>query len=118
LFIFFTGIFANFFVIGNIFVEGDAITTLRNALMNTDQLRIGILAFVIMVICDLILTWALFIMFKPANNNLSIFAAMFRMVNVAIFGVALFHLFEVLHVTGNTGTASVEYIQSEIMRAF
>lgn len=97
--IFVTGIFANFFVLESIVVPGDAATTFNYILENEFQFRIGFLSFVIMVVFDVMLTWALYLIFEPVNRNLSLFGSWFRLVNTAIFGVALFALFNVLHLT-------------------
>lgn len=118
--IFLTGIFANFFVVESLVVQGDAVATLANITGNATQFRIGILSFIIMVVFDLILTWALYVFTKPLSTNLSLFAAWFRLVNCAIFGVALFNLFDVLTLIGNDAyltSVSTEYIQSEVMRS-
>lgn len=103
--IFVTGIFANFFVLESIVVPNDANATYNNIVKNTTQFRVGFLSFVIMVVFDLVLTWALYVIFEPVNRKLSLFAAWFRLVNTAIFGVALFALFNVLHLT-----SGVEYL--------
>ena len=97
--IFVTGIFANFFVLESIVVPNDAQVTYNNILENTSRFRIGFLSFVIMVVFDVVLTWALYVLFEPVNRNLSLFGAWFRLVNTALFGVALFALFNVLHLT-------------------
>ena len=105
--IFVTGIFANFFVLESIVVPNNAASTFNNILENTSQFRLGFLSFVIMVAFDVVLTWALYLIFEPVNKNLSLFGAWFRLVNTAIFGVALFALFNVLHLT-----SGVEYLNA------
>jgi len=120
LFIFVTGIFANFFVIEGMVMPGDPAGTLRNLQANPTQLRIGVLSFIIMVVADLLLTWALYVLFRPVNAALSSFAAMFRLVNVAIFGMALSHLMSVLTLTGamgNIGASPAGYVQVAVMRS-
>lgn len=120
LIIFITGIFANFFILESLVVQDDASATFRNIQEGASQFRVGILAFVFMVLFDLVLTWALYLLLLPVNKNLSLFAAWFRLVNVAIFGVALFSLFDVLELTGGSlylTEVSTEYIQAEVMRA-
>lgn len=97
--IFVTGIFANFFILERMVIPNDATSTFNNILENTLRFRTGILSFVIMVVFDVVLTWALFLIFEPVNRNLSLLSAIFRLVNTAIFGVALFTLFNVLHLT-------------------
>jgi hypothetical protein len=96
LIIFISGIFANFFVLQSLIVPGDAAATANNIMASELLFRIGIFSFLIMVIYDVVLAWALYILLKPANQSLSLLAAWFRLVNATIFGVALYNLFSVL----------------------
>ena len=107
LIIFITGIFANFFVLESMLVPGDANATAGNIMDNTMQFRIGILSFFVMVIIDLLLVWALYLLFKPVNRDLSLLAAWLRLVNATIFGVALYHLFGVLELLGGADFLTV-----------
>jgi len=96
LIIFITGIFANFFVIEDLIVPGNAATTVSNIAANESLYRIGILSFIIMVIFDVVLAWALYILLKPVNKSLSLLAAWLRLINATIFGIALHNLLNVL----------------------
>jgi hypothetical protein len=107
LLIFITGIFSNFFVLENIIVSGDASATAKNLVSNDFLYRIGILSFIIMVIVDLILAWALYILFEPVNRNLSLLSSWFRLVNATIFGVALYKLFYVVQLLNGDSFLSV-----------
>ncbi len=118
--IFFTGIFANFFILEKMLVPDDAAATLANITGNTGQYRLGVFCFIVMVLFDLVLTWALYVLLESANKPLALFMAWFRLVNCAIFGVALFQLFDVLELTGSHAylqEASAVYLQTEVMRA-
>jgi hypothetical protein len=118
--IFITGIFANFFTLERLVIDGDAGATLANISENAALFRLGILFFIIMVLFDLMLSWALYLLFNSINQPLSLFMAWFRLVNAAIFGVALFHLFDVLVLTGNEAylvEVSTAYIHAELMRS-
>ncbi|MCG6975545.1 MAG: DUF4386 domain-containing protein [Acidiferrobacterales bacterium] len=99
--IFISGIFANFFVLEGLVVAGDAAATATRIMDNGSQLRVGILSFFIMVIFDLLLVWALYLLFRPVNKDVSLLAALLRLVNVAIFGVALYHLVDVMQLSGD-----------------
>ena len=119
--IFISGIFANFLVLENIVVPGDANSTIINIESNTLLFRTGILSFIIMVIADLLVAWALYLLFVPVNKNLSLLAAWLRLVNVTIFGVALFNLFNVLHVINDTtyfSSIDNSLLQAQVMLFF
>ena len=98
LIIFITGIFSNFFVLESLIVPGDAATTANNIMVNDFLYRIGILSFIIMVVFDVILAWALYVLLKPVNKNLSLLSGWLRLVNSTIFGIALYNLFNVLQI--------------------
>jgi hypothetical protein len=84
-------------------VPGDAAATVSNIVDNQGRFRIGVLSFIIMVIFDVVLTWALYILLAPVNKDLSLLAAWFRLVNCAIFGIALFNLPAALTLAGGAG---------------
>jgi uncharacterized membrane protein len=107
LIIFVTGIFANFFVIKSLWVPGDAPATFENIRQNTGSFQIGIIAFILMVIFDLILVWALYYLLLPVNKQLSLLTAWLRLVNVALFGAALYHLPNILKMANSPGIYSL-----------
>ncbi len=83
--IFFAAIFANFFVLQSILDE--PVATIRD---NHQTVRFGIVAFLITVVFDVIVAWALYELYK--SHLLSGLAALFRMMHAAIMGVAIFAL--------------------------
>jgi hypothetical protein len=94
LIIFFAAIFANFFVIESL-VNDPALTIRENHMM----VRFGILAFLITVIFDVIVAWALLELYK--DHLLSVLSTLFRMMHAAIMGVAVFALVVALSLTGS-----------------
>jgi hypothetical protein len=105
--IFITGILSNFFVLEALVVPGDAAATAANIADGDMQFRLGILGFLIMVIFDVLLVWSLYELLKPANKSLSLLAALLRLVNGTIFGVALYHLFDVLQLLSSSAYLSI-----------
>ncbi len=98
---FFAAIFANFFVIEGLIVPGDAEITTNNILANLPLFRFGIVSFLIVLICDVLVAWALYIFLKPAHKSLSVLAAWFRLLYTALFGAALFGLVIVLRLVSS-----------------
>ena len=94
LIIFFAAIFANFFVIESL-VNNPVLTIQENHMM----VRFGILAFLITVIFDVIVAWALLELYK--DHMLSVLSTLFRMMHAAIMGVAVFALVVALSLTGS-----------------
>ena len=50
-----------------------------------------------MVVADVVLAWALFVLFRRTHARLSLLSGWLRLVNATIFGLALYHLFHVKH---------------------
>lgn len=85
LIIFFAAIFANFFVLESIL--NDPLNTIQQ---NHIIVRIGILAFLITVVFDVIVAWALYELYK--DHFLTGLSMLFRMMHAAIMGVAIYAL--------------------------
>ena len=98
LIIFITGFFSNFFVLEKLVTPADAAITASNILSNDLLFRLGILGFIIMVIFDVMLAWALYLILKPVNKDLSLLSGWLRLVNSTIFGIALYNLFSILEI--------------------
>lgn len=89
-------IFANFFVFERMIVAGDAAATIANITADELLFRFGILSFVLVLILDVIVAWALYILLKRVNRNMAMLAALFRLFYTAIFAAAIFNFLSVL----------------------
>ncbi|MBU1094960.1 MAG: DUF4386 domain-containing protein [Bacteroidetes bacterium] len=83
--IFFAAIFANFFVLESI-LKDPLVTIQQNHMV----VRFGILAFLVTVVFDVVVAWALYELYK--EHNLSGLSTLFRMMHAAVMGVAIFAL--------------------------
>ena len=88
--------FANSIAFENLIVPGDAATTANNIIANESLFRFGIAGWVIVLAFDAVVAWALYVLLKPVSRSLSLLAAWFRLVFVAIFASALVNLSSVL----------------------
>lgn len=68
-------IFANFFVLENLIVPGDAAATADNISASEGLFRIGIASLLIVVVLDVVVAVALYIVLKPVNTSLALLAA-------------------------------------------
>lgn len=82
LIIFFAAIFANFFVIESV-LKDPVLTIQKNDML----VRFGVLAFLVTIVFDVVVAWALFLLYK--THNLSGLSTLFRMMHAAIMGVAV-----------------------------
>ncbi len=105
--IFITGIFANFSVLESLRRE-DPISTLNNIQDSNELYLQGVFAFLIMVIADLLLTWVLYRIFKEYSPKRTAITVLFRLINVAFFGAALYFLFDVQSLIPSVALSEVE----------
>jgi len=77
-------------------VPGDATTTANNIMTSEILFRIGICSILIVLICDVVVAWALYIFLKQVNESLSLLTAWFRLVYAATLGIALLNFVIVL----------------------
>jgi len=78
----FFGVFVESFI-----VPGDAATTASNIKASELLFRMGIASWLIVLAADAVIAWALYVLLVPASKALSLLAAWFRLVFVAIFGI-------------------------------
>jgi hypothetical protein len=83
--IFFAAIFANFMMLERLKQEPELLVEYEPGLV-----RVGILAFMITVVFDVVVAWALYVLFK--DHPLSLPSMLFRMMHAAIMAVAIFAL--------------------------
>ena len=83
--IFFAAIFANFFALESL-IKAPIKTVANNDLI----VRIGIIAFLITVVFDVVVAWALKELYR--SHSLTGLSTYFRMMHAAIMGVAIFAL--------------------------
>jgi hypothetical protein len=106
------------FVHGSLVVKGDASTTFNNILSSNGLFKAEILGWVIILISDIIIAWALYIFLKPMNKNLSLLGAWLRLTYSAILGIAILNLVFVLlllRATNDVSSFKIEQIQSLMM---
>jgi hypothetical protein len=107
LIVFVLAIFANFFVVEGLIEPGDAAATAANIMDSEGLFRSGLVAFTVVFVLDLVITWALYVFFKTVNRDLSMLAALFRLVYTVLLGVALIGFFLVLQLVSGAGYLSV-----------
>ena len=90
--IFFSAIFANFFVL-----EKVAETPLQIVQESPDLIRWGIMAFMIAALFDIVVAWALKELYK--KHPLTSLSTYFRLMHAIMFGLSVFVLLEILSVS-------------------
>lgn len=95
------GVFANFFVREGLIVTDDAQATAANIAESQGLFRLGMAGFLVIFFLDVIVSWALYIVFRSANRDLSLLGAWFRIVYTVFLGAALIYFFQALQFLGD-----------------
>ncbi|MDY7026418.1 MAG: DUF4386 domain-containing protein [Pseudomonadota bacterium] len=82
--------------IDKLIVPGDAAATFTNLSGSESLFRVGIVSWLIVLVADTVLAWALYYFLKPVNRGLSFLAGCFRLLFVAIFAVNMLSWAEIL----------------------
>ncbi len=101
------GIFGELFVRNKLIVSGDATATANNIMSSQLLWRIGIAGDLIMHVCDVPLALIFYILLKPVNKNLALFAVLFILIQSAVMVATKLNLFTPLFLLG-----SADYLKS------
>ena len=103
------GVFAEVFVRGALVVRDDAAATATNILAHEPLYRSGLAADLIMLACYLAVTFLFYDLFKPAGRSLSLLAAFFSLVGIAVLAVnSLNHLASLVFLGGASYLSAFE----------
>jgi hypothetical protein len=89
---FLLALFADGFVLQSLIVPGDEVTTTDNIKADELLFWMGIICYIIILVLDVIIALALYIILKQVNKSISLFAAILRLLYTFIFGISLFAL--------------------------
>ncbi len=114
------GIFANLSVREGLSVTDDAAATAANIVESEGLFRLGMVAFAVIFLLDVVVAWALHLVFRPASPDLSLVAAWSRIVYTVFLGVALIFFFQALQLLGGADfldTFSPEQLDAQALIA-
>lgn len=89
-------IFAETYIGGKLIVPADAAETARNIIANQLLFRVGIASSLVIVVSDVALITATYVILKRINENLAMCAAFLRLMQTAIYAVATLNYLDVL----------------------
>jgi hypothetical protein len=79
---------------------GDAATTAHNLIASDLLARMGLIAYLVAVVCDVALTLLLYVLRRPVNRNLALLAVFFRPAGAASFAIGELFYFAPSHTLG------------------
>ena len=107
--------FAELYAYPKLMISGNAAEIAQNISANKPLFNAAILGYLIAFLCDVVVAWALYLLLKPVNENLSLLTAWFRLVYTVIALVALLNLVTVLRLVNPSNTLAV--IQTDLIQA-
>ncbi|PRX53675.1 DUF4386 domain-containing protein [Flagellimonas meridianipacifica] len=75
--------------------------SINNVKSNQMLFRLGILSWIVVLICDILAAWGLYVYLSPVNKRISLLAAWLRIVYTAILGTSILNLNHVLELIGS-----------------
>ena len=109
--------FALFGVLQNLVVPTDAAATVENIIASEGLFRIGIAAFLIVIMLDIVVASALYVLLRPVNRTLALLTAWLRLAFAAVFASALVNLLDVAQLVGGPDGAALQpaQLQAQVM---
>ncbi len=109
--------FALFGVLQTLVVPTDAAATVENIIASEGLFRAGIAALLIVIMLDVVVAWALYVLLRPVNRSLALLTAWLRLVFAAVFGYALVNLLDVAQLVGSAEQSALqgEQLQAQVM---
>jgi hypothetical protein len=83
-----TSVIGGMYIPGKLVVAGNAASTANAILAHKHLFELGFSVMLIAVVCSIVLTALFYDLFKPVNKTLSLTAAFFHLVGLAILGIA------------------------------
>ncbi len=104
-------------VLGSLIVPGDPTATVANITGSEGLFRAAITAFLVVIVLDLFIAWALYKLLRPVNSDLSLLTAWLRVAFAAVFASALIGLVDAAQLVGGAEESGLaaEQIQAQVM---
>ena len=96
-------IFAETYIGGRLIAPGDAGETARNIIAHQLLFRVGIVSSLIIVVSDVALITATFVILRRIDENLAMYAAFLRLMQTAVHAVATLNYLDVLRLLSGAG---------------
>ena len=109
-----SGIYAEFVVRARLIVPDDAAATASNITAAEPLFRTALASEFVMLLCDVGVALALYVVFRSVSRNLALLAAFFRLVHAAIVGANLLNAYMPLLLLGS-GLSSLGIAQRQAL---
>lgn len=105
------------FVNSSLIVKDDAGATANNIYNSLALFRSGIFGWLVILVGDIIVSWALYSFLKQVDNSVALLGAWFRLIYCAILGASILNLVYVLLILSgsNSLTAQSDQLNGQVM---
>ena len=103
--------FARFGVLQSLVVPGDAAATAANITASEGLFRAGIAAFLVVIMLDVVVAWALYVLLRPVSQSVALLEAWLRVAFAAVFASALVNLLDAAQLVGAGGLSAIQATQ-------
>jgi hypothetical protein len=100
--------FAVGFVNSSLIVKGDSGATTINIFNSSAIFRSGVFSWLVILVSDIIVSWALYSLLKQVDNSLALLSAWFRLLYCAILGVSILNLVYVMLLSSGDNIAATQ----------
>jgi hypothetical protein len=109
--------FVVFGVLGTLVVSGDATETFNNIEASQGLFRSGIAGFLVVIVLDILVAWALYVLLAPVHRSLALLTAWLRVAFAAVFAGALMNLLEAAELVAGAAqsTLSPEQLSEQVL---
>ncbi len=101
--VFVLAIFANFLALAPVLQPGDPAGTAAALRDSETAFRLGAVGFLGIFVIDVVIAWALWVLFRPVHRDLSLLAAWLRLTYTVVLGAALGFLYAALWLSATPG---------------
>jgi len=110
--------FSSELVMGRIMVAGDAAATTHNIIESETLFRAGILGWVVVLVCDVLAAWGLYLFFVPVSRGASLLAGWLRIVYAAMLGASIYQYIHIATMIGSEAhitAAGMDRVSADVM---
>jgi hypothetical protein len=101
------GGFGEAYVPSVLVVPADATATAKNIIASGSLFRLGFAGYLVEALCDVGLTWVLYVLLRPVHRDLALLTVLFRVISTAGFAMA-----KVLHFAASPILGGADYLKT------
>ncbi|RDW15807.1 DUF4386 domain-containing protein [Oceanobacillus arenosus] len=109
--------FSYAFVHESLVVQSDPSTTYQNIMASRNLFKAEIFGWLIILISDIVVAWAIYIFLAPINKSLALLSGWLRLIYSAILGIAILNLIFVLVLSSSNVIDYLSLLETEQVQA-